>query len=181
MVKSATFIPFWPGQTAPALFLLAMFAAAFGSLPAAAQTSQPPVAAQPVPGELELSKLIWTIMAAVDHANMAGNYSVLRDLAAPGFQANNDAASLAQIFQSIRESRVRLSNTLLLAPTYTAAPLMQGGVMRVQGFFGLRPTAISFDLHYQWVNGRWRLFGISIAPRTIATIQPEGGDRRSGR
>ena len=129
----------------------------------------------PVPGELELSKLIWSTMAAVDHANQAGNYSVLRDLSAPGFQIQNDAARLAEIFAPIRASRVDLSNTLLLAPTYTAAPqIVNEGVLRVQGFFGLRPTAISFDLYYQWVGGKWRLFGVSISPTQIASEQPPG-------
>ena len=126
----------------------------------------------PVPGELELSKLIWSTMSAVDHANQAGNYSVLRDLSAPGFQINNDAAKLAEIFSPIRSTGVDLSNTLLLAPSYTAAPaIVAENVLRVQGFFGLRPTAIDFDLYYQWVQGKWRLFGVSLRPRQIPSEQ----------
>lgn len=39
---------------------------------------------------------------------------------------------------------------------------------------GLRPTAIYFDLYYQWINGKWRLHGIGLTPRPIAAIQPEG-------
>lgn len=129
----------------------------------------------PVPSELELSKLIWSTIAAVDHANQAGNYSVLRDLSAPSFQMNNDAAQLAQIFQGVRQSRIDLSNALLLAPTYSAPPTMvRADVLRVQGMFGLRPTAILFDIYYQWVNGRWRLFGVSIGSESIATQQPGG-------
>lgn len=127
----------------------------------------------PMPSELELAKLIWTTMAAVDHANMSGNYSVLRDLAAPGFQMNNDAARLTQIFSSLRGSGTDLSNTLLLAPTYRVAPRMeQPGLLRLQGFFGLRPTAINFDLYFQWINARWRLFGVAISPTTLATEVP---------
>ncbi len=127
----------------------------------------------PLPGELELSKMIWSTMAAVDHANRAGNYSVLRDLAAPGFQINNDAAKLALIFSNLRSSGIDLSNTLLLAPTFRGPPRMvQPDILQVQGFFGLRPTAIAFDLYYQWVQGRWRLFGVSINPAQIAAVQP---------
>ena len=157
------------GLFAPALLLSALIAPpAFAQQPSAA----PPVSAVPVPGELELAKLVWSTMAAVDHANQAGNYSVLRDLAAPGFQINNDAAALTQIFASLRASRVDLSNTLLLAPTYRAAPaLVQPGIVRVQGYFGLRPTAINFDLYYQWIGGKWRLFGVSIGPATMASSQ----------
>ena len=132
-----------------------------------------PQSSAPVPGDLELAKMVWSTMAAVDHANRAGNYSVLRDLAAPGFQINNDAAKLTQIFASLRASGIDLSNTLLLAPTYRAPPRMvQPDILQVQGFFGLRPTAIAFDLYYQWVQGRWRLFGVSINPAQIASVQP---------
>lgn len=156
---------FGPGLAALALIL--------ASAAVAQQPSQPPASSVPVPGELELAKLIWSTMAAVDHANQAGNYSVLRDLAAPGFQINNDAAKLTQIFASLRASGVDLSNTLLLAPTYRGPPRMaQPGVLQVRGYFGLRPTAINFDLYYQWINGKWRLFGVSIVPAQIATQQP---------
>jgi hypothetical protein len=113
-------------------------------------------------------------MAAVDHANISGNYSVLRDISAPGFQANNDSATLAQIFASLRQSRIDLSNTLLLTPTFTATPRIQNGVMQLQGFFGLRPTAINFNLFFQWINGQWRLFGVSISERSLNPVQPVG-------
>lgn len=162
-----------PGRFAPArLFLAAALAFAPVTL-GAQQAPRPPASSVPVPGELELAKMIWSTMAAVDHANQAGNYSVLRDLSAPGFQINNDASRLSEIFATLRASRIDLSNTLLLAPTYLSAPSMvQPDVLRVQGYFGLRPTAINFELYYQWVSGRWRLFGVSIAPASIATQQP---------
>ncbi|UVO52835.1 hypothetical protein [Sphingomonas sp. SUN039] len=145
------------------------------ALPVSAQQAPLRVAAAPVPGELEIAKMVWSTMAAVDHANRSGNYSVLRDLAAPGFQMSNDPARLTQIFASLRSSDVDLSNTMLLAPTYRGAPRMvQADLLQVQGSFGLRPTAIGFDLLYQYVQGRWRLFGVSIGPMQIATQQPGG-------
>ncbi len=161
-----------PGLIAPAVLL----GAALTAQPAGAQQpSAPLVSPMPVPNELEMSKLIWSTMAAVDHANQAGNYSVLRDLAAPSFQVNNDSARLAQVFQGVRQSGIDLSNALLLAPTYNAPPTMiSPDVLRVQGEFGLRPTRVLFDLQYQWVAGRWRLFGVSIGSRSIASEQPGG-------
>lgn len=165
------------GRNASVRFLLGSTAAALLALatPVLAQqaTGQPPASSVPVPGELELAKLIWSTMAAVDHANQAGNYSVLRDLSAPGFQVNNDPAKLTQIFASLRGSGIDLSNVLLLAPTYRSTPaFVQQGVLRVQGYFGLRPTAINFELYYQWISGKWKLFGVSIVPASIATEQP---------
>ena len=131
---------------------LSMLAAA----PLAAQESaQPPASLQPVPSRLELSKLIWSTMAAVDHANKSGNYSVLRDMASPAFQAANDPASLVLTFSGLRQSGVDLSNTLLLAPTYQRAPVVQNGVLQVQGYFGIRPN---FDhLQFPVPMGQWNL------------------------
>lgn len=169
-------LPFGSGRYAPARIILAGLAliqpiTAMSQVPTVAAPT--PLSNVPVPGDLELAKLVWSTMAAVDHANQAGNYSVLRDLSAPGFQINNDSARLSEIFASLRASRIDLSNTLLLAPTYSSAPrIVQSGVMRVSGLFGLRPTAISFDLLYQWISGRWKLFGVSISPLQISTQQP---------
>jgi hypothetical protein len=160
-----------PGRHAPALLLLAALLS--GTPLSAQQPAPPPVSSVPVPDPMELSKLVWSTMAAIDHANRSGNYSVLRDLGAPGFQINNDAAQLAQIFSAIRSQDIDLSNTLLLAPGYRAPPaIVSPGVMRLQGSFGLRPIAIGFDLYYQWVGGRWKLFGVSITPIKLAEVQP---------
>lgn len=146
------------------------------ALGVAQASAQAPGAVQvgaPVPDRLELSRLIWSTMAAIDHANLSGNYSVLRDLSAPGFQANNDAAKLTQIFASLRTQRVDLSTTMLLAPTFTAPPSIVGaGLMRLTGQFGIRPVPINFDLIYQYSAGRWKLFGVSIQPAPIAATQP---------
>jgi hypothetical protein len=97
----------------------------------------------------------------------------LRDNSSTGFQINNNPAQLGQIFAALRASRIDLSNTLLLAPTYATAPqLIQPDVFRVRGVFGLRPSPIAFDLVFQWEQGIWRLYGISIEPQPIATVQP---------
>ncbi|WP_194955765.1 hypothetical protein [Tsuneonella amylolytica] len=173
-----------PGLRAPAfLFARAAFLSATAALslavaaPAQAQQApgsvQAPVASFPVPDQLEMSKLIWSTMLLVDHANKSGNYSVLRDMSSQGFQINNDAARLAQIFASLRQSRVDLSNTLVLAPLYTEQPKqLRADVFEVKGVFQLRPTAIQFDLFFQWEQGRWKPFGMDIQPFTMAQGTP---------
>jgi hypothetical protein len=156
----------------PAALLLAL------ALPGLARAqsgaaSAPPIATMPVPGDLELAKLIWSTMTAIDHANQSGNYSVLRDISSPAFQIANDPSRLGQIFASLRDNRVDLSNSLLLAPVYNGPPQVgAGNILRIRGSFGLRPTAISFDFEYQWYIGKWRLFGVAIAPMPLATQQP---------
>jgi len=167
------------GAIAAAFSLAAALLAIASPAHAQAQTgaaAPPPVAAMPVPGDLELAKLIWSTITAIDHANQSGNYSVLRDISSPAFQIANDPARLAQIFASLRDNRVDLSNSLLLAPVYNGAPQVgQGNILRVRGSFGLRPTAIAFDFEFQWYNGKWRLFGVAISPMPLATQQPGAG------
>ena len=68
-------------------------------------TNIPPPSAAPVPGEMDLAKLIWSTMVTIDNANGSGNYTVLRDSSATGFQIANDPAKLAQIFAGLRASR----------------------------------------------------------------------------
>ena len=122
-----------PGRTAPAFFvaLAAVLAAPLSAQQAAPQASvQPPPSIRPTPGQLELSKLIWSTVAAVDHANRSGNYSVLRDISAQGFQINNTPAQLGQVFTGLRNLQVDLSNALLVPPTYTVAPPSYEGADR---------------------------------------------------
>lgn len=161
------------GRHAPARFLLsaAVLISAASGAAAQVQTQPTPTTAVSAPDIQTVNKLVWSTLAAIDHGNLTGNYSVLRDLGAPAFQANNNAATLAGVFASVRNQRVDLSNTLLLAPTYEFAPGMINGLLRVRGAFALRPTAIRFDLLYAFVAGRWQLFGVAVIPVAMPTTQ----------
>lgn len=158
-----------------------MLALAAPLAPAAAQqqpqqaqpTLQPPPSVRPTPSQLELSKLLWSTMAAVDHANQSGNYSVLRDISAQNFQINFNPARLTEIFAGIRGLNIDLSTALLVPPTYYEAPQMiSNDVFRVRGIFQLRPISIGFDVYYQWEQGRWKLFGIDLQPQQMVEAQP---------
>jgi hypothetical protein len=146
---------------------------------AAAQQPAPAApAGQPgVPDSTILNKLVWSAMAAVDQANQTGNYSVLRDLGAPAFQSGNSAATLAQIFTSIRNQNVDLGYTLVVTPVFQFPPAIQNGLLRIRGVFPLRPTPIGFDLLFQNVSGQWRIFGIAVIP-LVAQTQQSGTTRR---
>ncbi|MBC7018053.1 hypothetical protein G6O44_25355, partial [Salmonella enterica subsp. enterica serovar Enteritidis] len=81
------------------------------SLAAAAQQAQ---SAQPAPKPANIDRngvliLVRSTLLALDQANKTGNYTVLRDLGAPGFQAGNNAARLAEIFASQRNDKLDLS------------------------------------------------------------------------
>jgi hypothetical protein len=137
--------------------------------PAAKKQAPPPAVAAPTPQPLPVNVeqalyLIRSTLLTLNDANRSGNYTVLRDLAAPDFQARNTAADLSQIFADLRRRNFDLFGAALLAPQLTAAPAVDADKrLRLTGFFPTRPLQINFDLSYQVSSGQWRLFGIAIA------------------
>ena len=131
--------------------------------------AQPPAAPPPqqqpqLPVSLEQALyLIRSTLLTLNDANRTGNYTVLRDLAAPDFQARNTAADLAQSFSDLRRRNFDLYGAALLAPQLTALPALdQRGFLRLAGYFPTRPQQINFDLLFANVANQWRLFGIAI-------------------
>jgi len=132
------------------------------------QTQQPQQKTQqqptmPVSTEQALY-LVRSTLLTLNDANQSGNYTVLRDLAAPDFQARNTAADLSQIFSDLRRRNVDLYGAALLAPQLTAVPALdQRGFLHLAGYFPTQPQQINFDLLFQNVANHWRLYGISIS------------------
>jgi hypothetical protein len=147
---------------------------ALTAVPASAQPAPRASAAAapslPVPDQLSLAKLLWSTMSAIDHANKTGNYSVIRDLGSPGFQATNNAAVLANAFAGIRQQRLDLADTLLFEPAYEFAPGIIQGMLRMRGTFPMRPTGVAFDFLYEWHDG-WRIHGVALRP-IATTLRP---------
>jgi len=177
-----------PGHFAPVRFFCAAFLAALALAPqhAAAQSrsnpaqsprpaqvprpAQPapaPAAQQPglpIPDNLVTSKLLWSMMAAMDHASDTGNFSVVAALGTTGFRSRNTPEALAGVFTTLRNQRVDLSDTLLVSPTFELAPhMVAANAFRMRGIFPLRPTAVAFDLIFAWEGG-WRLDAIAVLP-----------------
>jgi len=116
--------------------------------------------------------LIRSTVLTLNDANRSGNYTVLRDLAAPDFQVHNTAADLSQIFADLRRRNFDLYGAALLAPQLTVAPALDAEKrLHLAGFFPTRPLQINFDLSFQVVGGQWRLFGISIATPEARPVQ----------
>jgi hypothetical protein len=129
---------------------------------------------QQLPVSLEQALyLIRSTLLSLNDANRTGNYTVLRDLAAPDFQARNTAADLAQSFSDLRRRNFDLFSVALAAPQLSAAPVIDGnGMLRLTGAFPTRPLQINFDLLFQNVGGQWRLFGISVATPQVPAQAP---------
>jgi hypothetical protein len=166
-----------PGRIAPACLFAAFLAGTAAAQPprAPAPAAQVPAAQAPVsavPDSLVVHKLVWSAMAALDHANQTGNYSVLRDLGAPSFQAGNSAATLGAVFASFRSQNIDLGYCLVTTPVLQfPAALVQGGLLRIRGVFPLRPRPVGFDLLFQNIAGQWRVFAIAVVPLVAGTQQ----------
>jgi hypothetical protein len=116
--------------------------------------------------------LIRSSLLALDQANKTGNYTVLRDIGAPGFQSNS-AARLGEIFAKLRNDNLDLSGVAVIDPQLSLLPQIEpSGLMHMAGFFPSVPTQVNFDLMFAPVNGQWRLFGISVSIGQMAPVAP---------
>jgi hypothetical protein len=147
------------------LMLVLLWAANASAEEARPTAPSPAPQQQQLPVSLEQALyLIRSTLLSLNDANRTGNYTVLRDLAAPDFQAKNTAADLAQVFSDLRRRNFDLFSVALAAPQLSAPPALDGnGMLRLTGAFPTRPLQINFDLFFQNVGGQWRLFGISVA------------------
>jgi hypothetical protein len=117
--------------------------------------------------------LIRSTLLALDQANKTGNYTVLRDIGAPGFQSNS-AARLGEIFAKLRNDNLDLSGVAVIDPQLNLLPQIEAnGLMRMAGFFPSVPSQVNFDLAFAPVNGQWRLFGISVSIGPSGPAAPE--------
>src|SRR5262249_49883840 len=107
----------------------------------------------------------------LNDAIQTGNFTVLRDRAAPGFRDANSAANLSQAFANLIRSGVDLSTVSVISPQLTKAPSLdqQTGMLNLQGYFPTPNAQVDFEVLYQSVGGRWRLYGLSVQPRPPAT------------
>jgi len=146
--------------------LLAMTSASRAQTPA-----QPPKPAQIDRNGVLI--LIRSSLLALDQANKTGNYTVLRDIGAPGFQSNS-AARLGEIFVKLRNDNLDLSGVAVIDPQLNLLPQIEtNGLMRMAGFFPSVPTQVNFDLSFAPVSGQWRLFGISVSIGQSGPVAPE--------
>jgi hypothetical protein len=132
----------------------------------------PPAAAQAAPAQVvapdaeKIVLLLRTTLVTLNDAIQTGNFTVLRDVGAPGFRDGNSAARLSQSFSDLASKGVDLSAVTLIAPQLTEPPALdqQKGMLHLKGFFPGNPVQINFEVLYQSVDGHWRLFGLSVQP-----------------
>jgi hypothetical protein len=140
-----------------------------------AQSQKAAAQAAPQPAQIDRNGvliLIRSTLTALDQGNKTGNYTVLRDLGAPGFQTNT-AARLAEIFVTHRRDNIDLSGVTVLDPQLTLLPQIESnGMLHMVGFFPSVPTQVNFELVFAPVEGQWRLFGISVNLGQATPVAP---------
>ena len=132
----------------------------------AAQKAAPAGPQVVMPDAEKIVLLLRTTLITLNDAIQTGNFTVLRDVAAPGFRDANTAGRLAQSFTDLASKGIDLSLTSVIAPQLTEPPGLdqKNSMLRLKGYFPGQPVQINFELLFQAVNGRWRLFGLSVQP-----------------
>jgi hypothetical protein len=175
----------WRAAWFTATTVLALVGAGAGLWALLAPRAAPPPAPAPAPaaietraGILDLNEALILVRTAVDalnQANQTGNYTVLRDLGAPGFRAGNTPERLAEIFADLRANRYDLSPAMVLEPRFLIPPRLEAnGQLRMAGFVPSLPLQMNFDLLFAPTDGRWRLFGIAITVGPPGPAAPQG-------
>jgi hypothetical protein len=152
------------------LLLLAVLA---GGVPSHA-TGQSPAAGQPSPSLDAPAQLmlIRNTIALVNHGNLTGNYTVLRDLASVRFRQRNTAADLAATFANLRQQKLDLSPILVIQPQLTQPPEIVGDRLQLAGLFPTRPQAVQFALAFQQVDAGWMIDEIAVRVAPAETRPP---------
>lgn len=166
--------------TAPALAQTPAEKPVTKTKPAAQRPAKKPAAAKPaaqkvvMPDAEKIVLLLRTTLITLNDAMQTGNFTVLRDMGAPGFRDANTAGRLAQSFSDLASKGIDLSPTSVIAPQLTEPPGLdqQKGMLRLKGYFPGQPVQINFEMLFQAVEGRWRLFGLSVQPGPAAPPQP---------
>lgn len=141
--------------------------------PAAPTVEQLQSATPGVPDAATLLALIRTTLIAVDQANRTGNYTVLRDIGSPTFQAKNSAAHLGIAFAKLRAANLDLTPIAIVTPKATQPPsITEEGLLRIVGNFPTRPIQINFQLVFQLIGGKWRIYAISVGTQRADAAQP---------
>jgi hypothetical protein len=142
------------------------------------------------PSDQKIAMLIFSSLIALNQANMTGNYSVLREIGAPGFQSNS-AARIAEAFTDLRQRNLDLSPVLLLPAKLLGPPTLDAkGMLRVTGFFPTRPERVKTvspspgpettapnagpTSEIRWTNSKQPRFKKLSRNRPRATIRSEG-------
>jgi hypothetical protein len=115
-----------------------------------------------VPPAEVLLVLLRTSLLALDHANKANDYRVLRALGAPELQKFS-TEQLSRMFSGLRAANIDLSPVAVITPQVLEPPrITPQGLLKLLGYFPTQPLQIQFEILFQPVDGHWRVFGLTV-------------------
>lgn len=93
----------------------------------------------------------------------AGDFAVLRDAAAPEFQAQFTAADLGAQFRPFVDAGIDLRPLEGVPPNLSAEPSVDGaGVLRLVGYYPADGGKVDFDYKYVYRFTGWRLISLQV-------------------
>jgi hypothetical protein len=160
-----------------------VFRRAVAGLSLAATLAMAPTLAGPtqaragMPSAESIVMLIRVSLLTLNDALLTGNFTVLRDVGAPSFREANSAARLSQNFSALIRQGSDLSAVATMTPELAETPSVdpKTNMLHIKGTFPEQPLQIEFELMFQPVAGYWRLYGISVQPKsaTDAVASPK--------
>ena len=152
-----------------ALFIICMSMACFG------HSADPKGAMQHQAHPLSLV-LIKSTLTSVNHGNITGNYTVLRELGSARFKQEHTPADLATAFAALRGQKVDLSPVLVNSPELIREPFQdENGRLHFEGYCHLVTHRVHFHLVYETLAHGWLIDDISIG---IMPINPHVASTR---
>jgi hypothetical protein len=107
--------------------------------------------------------LIKSTLTALNHGNITGNYTVLRELGSARFKQRHAAADLATSFAALRGQKVDLSPVLVNSPELIKQPFQdQDGRLHLEGYCHLVTHRVHFHLVYETLSHGWLIDHIAI-------------------
>ncbi|WP_062011194.1 hypothetical protein [Aureimonas sp. AU4] len=125
--------------------------------------------------------LVRTLFVAVGQAIETGNYSVLRDLAAPDFRRRYSQTGLETALAPLRDGAFRPQDAVLLVPAISSFRRESDDKLRIVGSLAIAPAPLRFDLLFQDVAGSWQLLGFQFSPEPAGTPDPDDGAEETAR
>lgn len=109
--------------------------------------------------------LVRSSLLALHHANLTGNYTVLRDLGSPLLRRTHTAADLARRFKFLQDKKLDLEAVSILQPDLEPKPRIRDKrLLTIMGSFPTKPFPIRFELVFELVSQTWLLADLEIYP-----------------
>ena len=113
---------------------------------------------------LLIATLLRSNVIGLHQAIVSGNFSVIRDLAAPSFREHNSAARLERSFSLIKDAGINLEAIAVLEPSLEKAVIDDRNLLWLVGTLRTKPKSVKFQIAFQLINRSWALFGLMITP-----------------